>query len=959
LTLAIAVAVPTHAAPAPDSVTSPTSAPGSFASSNIGGDRTSSNFFYRIPALAHLGDGVVVASWDARPGSAADAPNPNSIIQRRSVDNGQTWGPLEIIAAGQPSTGTQSRYGYSDPSYVVDRETGRLFNFFVYSKDQGFQGSRYGNDDADRQIISSAVIHSDDGGVTWSDPRLITDVTKPANGTVTNGVYTPVAGDVRGNFATSGEGIQLRYGDYAGRLLQQFAGTVLQADGSVQIQAYTVYSDDHGQTWHKGQYVGVGMDENKVVELSDGRVMLNSRDSSNGRLRKVAISEDGGVTYGPVERDSELPDPTNNASLIRLHPDAEEGSADARKLLFTNANNGASGDRVNGAARVSCDDGRTWPGLRTLEPGFFAYSSATVIDDGRIGVLWERNYTNDMRFTSFDESWLNYVCAPLSVPEQQAEAGETIDVPITVTNQEQTAIGGTVSFFTPSGWSAASVPVAALAPGESITVDVSLTVPSTAAGVNRLQAAFVHTDGRISQFTSTVRLPQSTTVGLTLTSTNTTPARDVAANPYRAGDVLSYSLRVTSTANVPTLVTPREANFTTGFLPTACRWQNLAAQGAYNCTTPRRTLTAADIERGWFQPEFSFSVAPMSDPANTVAVSHTGAPVALRDGVLGATITGERADAGRDLATAPYGVGDQVPYRFRVDNTSPIAATITPTAGTFAPFVPPGAGNCRWTNLAAFGGYDCTTPLHTVSAAEVADGFFDASSTWAVSATGQTTATIEVDGGEVDLVDRNPRLSAVVEGTWNDTNENGVANVGDTITWVASVVNTGNVRLTNVVAGGQDLGGLTAGATVTVFSKTVTMDAADLPAGETAPELSATGSNGELDAAVDQSLKAPEIPYAAEWVKSAIYTKGQTATFAGELWLATWWASGQAPGDPTGAWQQIATTESGTALWTPTRIFTKGDVVVDDDGTSYIAKWWTRNQKPDGSARGPWEKVRD
>ena len=65
------------------------------------------------------------------------------------------------------------------------------------------------------------------------------------------------------------------------------------------IQAYSVYSDDHGATWHKGANVGDRMDENKTVELSDGRVLLNSRDNANQGYRKVAVSTDGGATYGP------------------------------------------------------------------------------------------------------------------------------------------------------------------------------------------------------------------------------------------------------------------------------------------------------------------------------------------------------------------------------------------------------------------------------------------------------------------------------------------------------------------------------------------------------------------------------------------------------------------------------------------------------------------------------------
>ena len=138
--------------------TDPFAAPGSYQEQNLGADRTEDTFFYRIPALVHLGDGVVLASWDARPGSAADAPNPNSIVQRRSTDNGKTWGPLTTVAAGHLGDAQTAKYGYSDPSYVLDEETGTVFNFFVHSKDQGFHGSNWGNNDADRQVLGAAVV---------------------------------------------------------------------------------------------------------------------------------------------------------------------------------------------------------------------------------------------------------------------------------------------------------------------------------------------------------------------------------------------------------------------------------------------------------------------------------------------------------------------------------------------------------------------------------------------------------------------------------------------------------------------------------------------------------------------------------------------------------------------------------------------------------------------------------
>jgi chitodextrinase len=40
-------------------------------------------------------------------------------------------------------------------------------------------------------------------------------------------------------------------------------------------------------------------------------------------------------------------------------------------------------------------------------------------------------------------------------------------------------------------------------------------------------------------------------------------------------------------------------------------------------------------------------------------------------------------------------------------------------------------------------------------------------------------------------------------------------------------------------------------------------------------------------------------------------------------------------------------------VWTPSRVFDSGDLVVHD-GVVYEARWWNRHQEP-GSASGPWE----
>ncbi|KAE8373880.1 Sialidase [Aspergillus bertholletiae] len=377
--------------------------------------------YYRIVALAGLSDGVVLAAFDGRP-DGSDAPSPNSILQVRSTDNGETWGNVTYIAHGQPgSTGVQ-KYGFSDPSYVIDSATGKVFNFHVFSKDQGFAGSVLGNDDTDVGVLSAEVSVSTDGGLSWTTdpasqpglppvaagtkgaPPLITTAIKP-NGSMVDGVDN--VGGVLGAFATSGEGIQLNYGSYAGRLIQQFVGRIIQSDGSIVYQAYSVYSDDGGSTWQMGTPVGTGMDENKVVELSNGTVMLNSRSSDGSGYRKVALSNDGGDTYSTPRTEAQLPDPANNGAITRMYPDAAEGSESAKVLLFTNANHRSS--RKNGTVRYSCDDGNTWSSGKVFSPGATSYSTITALSDDKFGIFYE-GLNNQLIFLQVDATWLEVSC---------------------------------------------------------------------------------------------------------------------------------------------------------------------------------------------------------------------------------------------------------------------------------------------------------------------------------------------------------------------------------------------------------------------------------------------------------------------------------------------------------------------------------------------------------------------
>ncbi|WP_431308431.1 carbohydrate-binding protein [Demequina litorisediminis] len=63
------------------------------------------------------------------------------------------------------------------------------------------------------------------------------------------------------------------------------------------------------------------------------------------------------------------------------------------------------------------------------------------------------------------------------------------------------------------------------------------------------------------------------------------------------------------------------------------------------------------------------------------------------------------------------------------------------------------------------------------------------------------------------------------------------------------------------------------------------------------------------------------------WSPAATYGAGDVVTYDDATWVASWWTRGQAPGGVSGPWQEVAAEDSGIAVWTASRTFTRGDVV--------------------------------
>jgi sialidase-1 len=333
---------------------------------------------FRIPALAVTNAGTVLAAYDARP-SGSDLPSHIAVMLRRSTDGARSFAaPLTVRADTAP-------FGFGDPSFVVDRRTGRIFLFYAAGVRQGFFGARPGIGATDPEVLQADYSYSDDDGRSWRHRRITAQIKDSAWG---------------GLFASSGEGIQLRRGPHAGRLLQQYAVRFKGANW-----AATAYSDDHGEHWQMGQLVGPGSDENKVVELADGTLMLNIRAKP---ARRVAFSNDGGATWTGLRDEPQLVDPGNNGSIIRVAPDAAPSDPRSHWLLFSNTE--STSKRVNLTVKLSCDDGRTWPVRRTVEEGASAYSTLTMLRDGRVALLYEGGDYATITLATFAPSWLGAGC---------------------------------------------------------------------------------------------------------------------------------------------------------------------------------------------------------------------------------------------------------------------------------------------------------------------------------------------------------------------------------------------------------------------------------------------------------------------------------------------------------------------------------------------------------------------
>ncbi|HEX7341362.1 MAG TPA: sialidase family protein [Rhodanobacteraceae bacterium] len=527
---------------------------------------------YRIPALAVTTKGTLIAAYDARP-SMADLPSHIAVVMRRSTDGGKSWGPQKVIRAAPAPD------GFGDPSLLVDRRTGRVFVFYAASVNAGFASSKTGNNPNDPDIQQVDYSYSDDDGLTWHARRITRKVKNPAWG---------------GLFAASGEGIQLRQGPYKGRLIQQY---VIRIKGG--NYAASLYSDNDGKTWTMGQPVGPGMDENKVVGLANGDVLLDVRAAPR---RLFAISHNGGQTWSKPHPVPALVDPGDNGAIIRYAPNAPASNPQSRRLIESNT---ADPDiRRNLTVRMSCDDGKTWPIARVIEPGSSAYSTLTLLPDGRIGLFYERDGYRHLTFASFSPSWLDGVCAPIKAASPAIMAGSHHVLHVRVSNQTpHTLAAGTLTLQVPFGWTAQAVSVPAITKGHHANIDLPYTASANRIGTLPLTLLYT-TAGKHSVLALTASIKRNPTAP-TMPSLSVRTVLDhltAAGATGLPGDVAHYWTRVTNTGNAMLIGITLRGNLQD---LSRCRRATLAPGASFLCWRGQHQLTADDRADGRYMPRLT------------------------------------------------------------------------------------------------------------------------------------------------------------------------------------------------------------------------------------------------------------------------------------------------------------------------------------------------------------------
>ena len=325
--------------------------------------------------IIELKDGRLLLGWSEFYGeSSADDGNAR-IVGRISGDGGRTWGEKYTLVEHEGGRN------------VMEVNFLRLKNgdiaLFHFKKYDEVADSTWNNSTSKTGDCRLVMRISKDEGKTFTFSKEITEENR----------YLESA---------NGRGIRLK----SGRIL-------IECDDYFG-NAFSMYSDDEGETWHEGQLVKPLKGrcwEPGAVELKNGDVLMFLRTELGGQYQ--TISKDGGETWS---------EPTATALKGSAAPISIERIPNTGDLLaiwnhdVASISNGYRDENVKNKKRsrnpltsaISKDEGKTWKNFRNIEDApddAWAYPAVTWVENRAIITYFNYNGGLSLKLKGLPEEW--------------------------------------------------------------------------------------------------------------------------------------------------------------------------------------------------------------------------------------------------------------------------------------------------------------------------------------------------------------------------------------------------------------------------------------------------------------------------------------------------------------------------------------------------------------------------
>jgi sialidase-1 len=323
-------------------------------------------FSYRIPTVVKTRK-TLLAFAEGRKNSTNDFGDIDLVL-RRSEDNGRSWGPLQLIF-------DKDTMAVQNPVPVFLERENKLVLLFNTTNlsEHDILNTDYDEKNQRRAYMTTSY----DDGLSWSFPREITRMVKLPHW--------------RWHALGPVHGIQLEFGKNKGRIIVPVAISIEKGNSAYGMAL--IYSDDSGDSWKIGAVDNnlsdtVQCNETTIVELSDGRIYINTRDHLGGSLLKnrgETYSLDGGLTFkAPIVESDKFPSPVVQSALLRWR---KEDSTGENVIFFSTPSNPEKRERL--IVMLSTDECQTWQIAFKINDGFAAYSDMVQLDEDTLGILYE------------------------------------------------------------------------------------------------------------------------------------------------------------------------------------------------------------------------------------------------------------------------------------------------------------------------------------------------------------------------------------------------------------------------------------------------------------------------------------------------------------------------------------------------------------------------------------------